>query len=255
VNDKLKDYNNDSVNNSVTVTDSCDNTCQADCSCTSCTPDCSAPTPTTHCVAGVCGAACDSNSDCPSDGWRDDGSSYACCDGDEECDCQDEEYRDYYCKSDCSCDYDITNTRTQKTNCDCNVASCGAACDSDSDCPCSSDGCVGYDYYDYPDYGDCNSSCDCQTGTGSGEPCEPTITYNDLSCGCNLSRSGNLAIDFECVLEGAHYLEGGELIIAAGGSLQMNADSSLEFDSGYEIKIQGDGYILKSASGTEIRKK
>lgn len=251
---ELKDYNNDSVKNSITVTSSCSNTCRDNCSCTSCTTDCSAPIPGKHCVAGVCGAACDSNSDCSSDGWYDVGSSYSCCSGTKECSCQDQEERDYSCKSDCSCGYDVTDTRTQKTSCDCAEGSCGAACDSNSDCSCPSDGCVGYDYYNYPNNGDCSSSCNCQTGTGSGKPCEPTITYNKLSCGCNLNRSNDFTVDFGCVLDGVHYLQNGNLTITTGGSLQMNADSSLEFDSGYKIEIEGDGYILKSANGTEIRK-
>ena len=50
------------------------------------------------------------------DGWYDVGATYACCDGNSSCTCQDQEYRDYYC-SDGSCTYSVTDTRTQKTNC------------------------------------------------------------------------------------------------------------------------------------------
>jgi hypothetical protein len=58
------------------------------------------------------------------------------------------------------------------------IRSC--SCDSDSDCPCPSDTCIGNDFYDYPDYGECD--CNCNTGTGSGQPCEPTIYENHPSC-------------------------------------------------------------------------
>jgi hypothetical protein len=55
------------------------------------------------------------------DGWYDVGATYACCDGNSACTCQDQEYRDYYC-SDGSCTYSVTDTRTQKTNCtDCDT--------------------------------------------------------------------------------------------------------------------------------------
>lgn len=93
----------------------------------------------------------------------------------------------------------------------------------------------------------------CSDGVQNCDEMGIDIGGND--CGCNLSRSGDFTIDFECVLDGAHYLQNGNLTIATGGSLQMNADSSFEFDSGYKIEIEGEGYILKSETNTEIRKK
>jgi len=51
-----------------------------------------------------------------------------------------------------------------------------------SSCSCPIDACLDNDYYDYPAYGDCTSSCLCDTGAGSGQPCAPTISYNDPSC-------------------------------------------------------------------------
>ncbi|MFQ6049550.1 MAG: pilin [Candidatus Paceibacterales bacterium] len=54
------------------------------------------------------------------------------------------------------------------------------------DCSCSADGCVGVDYYNYPDYGDCTASCACDIGTDSGQPCEPTIRYSALRCPVSL---------------------------------------------------------------------
>ncbi len=50
------------------------------------------------------------------------------------------------------------------------------------DCLCLPDVCIGQDYYDYPDFGDCNTDCSCDTSTESGEPCEPTIITNDPQC-------------------------------------------------------------------------
>lgn len=51
-----------------------------------------------------------------------------------------------------------------------------------SSCPCPTDSCAGQDYYDYPDFGDCDSYCSCNTGTGIGQPCEPTIYVDDSRC-------------------------------------------------------------------------
>jgi PKD repeat protein len=50
------------------------------------------------------------------------------------------------------------------------------------DCLCPPDTCVGQDYYDYPDFGDCNASCACDTGIETGQPCEPIIIINDPQC-------------------------------------------------------------------------
>ena len=55
---KLVEYDNDCLKDSTTVTDSCNNTCKSDCSCTNCTPNCGPPGTTTHCCKGVCGAEC-----------------------------------------------------------------------------------------------------------------------------------------------------------------------------------------------------
>ncbi len=49
---------------------------------------------------------------------------------------------------------------------------CQASQSSSPECPCPADECVGNDYYDYPDFGDCDSSCSCQE-------CVPVITYDD----------------------------------------------------------------------------
>jgi len=56
---------------------------------------------------------------------------------------------------------------------------CRASQSPSSDCSCPADGCVEADYYDYPDFGDCDESCNCQG-------CAPVITYNDnVRCAYN----------------------------------------------------------------------
>ncbi|MEM5836609.1 MAG: hypothetical protein QW058_02575, partial [Candidatus Aenigmatarchaeota archaeon] len=59
---------------------------------------------------------------------------------------------------------------------------CGAQCDENKDCLCPEDRCIGSDFYDYPSFGICLPNCNCNVGTGSGEPCAPTIHYNDPRC-------------------------------------------------------------------------
>jgi len=59
---KLTEYDNDKILDSTTVSDSCGNSCQEDCTCTDCSVDCSAPQTNTYCVKDICGAECDSGS-------------------------------------------------------------------------------------------------------------------------------------------------------------------------------------------------
>src|SRR3989338_3065560 len=60
---KLIEYDTDKTMDSTTVSDSCDNNCEA-CGCTDCETDCSAPQANTYCIPGICGAVCGSNDDC-----------------------------------------------------------------------------------------------------------------------------------------------------------------------------------------------
>jgi len=63
---------------------------------------------------------------------------------------------------------------------------CQASQSPSSECPCPADGCVGFDYYDYPDLGDCDASCNCQG-------CTPVITYNDhVHCGYNNAPTASI---------------------------------------------------------------
>ena len=80
------------------------------------------------------------------------------------------------CDSSCGCVYDPFVYQ-------CVEGECGAECDEDSDCPCPQDGCVGPDYYDYPDYGVCLEDCTCDVRTECIDtPCKPSISYNDPRC-------------------------------------------------------------------------
>lgn len=90
--------------------------------------------------------------------------------------------------------------------------------------------------------------------TNSSQDCDETGVDSGGSCSCNLNKTGNQIIDYGCVLDGAHYLQGGNLTITTGGYIQMNPNSSFTFDSGYEIRIEGDGYIMKSETKTIIQK-
>jgi len=55
-------------------------------------------------------------------------------------------------------------------------------CSFDS-CLCPTSRCVGSNYYSYKSiYGTCKNSCDCDVGTGLGQPCQVTITPNSSGC-------------------------------------------------------------------------
>jgi len=65
-------------------------------------------------------------------------------------------------------------------------------------CPCPDDGCAGSTYYDYPDYGDCNTYCGCEIGTDPGEPCAPIdVIHNDSRCSPSLDVELQVATDTE----------------------------------------------------------
>jgi len=84
----------------------------------------------------------------------------------------------------------------------CDELFCGAECDQNSDCSCPTDDCNGYLMYVYPSYGTCDTGdCTCDTGTGYGQPCEPTV-YCDVGCGAECDEQ-NSCPDTEC-----DYLDG-----------------------------------------------
>ena len=89
-------------------------------------------------------------------------------------------------------------------------------CSSDSDCSCPPDTCSVPDYYDYPDFGSC-VSYSCSIGSGSGEPCEPTISYNDARC--NTSPTSTIGCDNSGCTPGSSC---GENWIAYNGNCTFN---------------------------------
>jgi hypothetical protein len=76
----------------------------------------------------------------------------------------------------CLCTKNNATCNPPSTNTYCVKGVCDAGCSTSSDCTCGQqDGCVGIDYYDYPDYSTCRSDCTCQE-------CIPTISECDSRC-------------------------------------------------------------------------
>jgi hypothetical protein len=152
------------------------------------------------------------------------------------------------CQS-CSCTYLDINPDSGSEYC----TGCGKTWDSTASKCCGDDGGTTDTW--------CNTgSSACVSGVWHVDHCSDGIkdcnekgTDFGGACGCDLNRTGNTTINFSCVLEGEHHLVAGNLTIATGGSLQMNANSKLIFDLGHEIKIEGTGSVLKSASNTIIQ--
>lgn len=167
---------------------------------------------------------CTSCTDCTSsDGWYDVGLSYDCCDGDQACICQDQQYRSYFC-SGTSCDYNVTNTRTVESGCttcddgdSCTASSCsGGTCQhnaycsgTDSDCGCTTcTDCSADDgWYDVGSSYDCCDSgqaCNCQdqqyrTYSCSGTGCEYSVTNTQtVSSECITCDDGNICTTNDC---------------------------------------------------------
>ena len=87
------------------------------------------------------------------------------------------------CTSPQGCNHTITCQSDGTWPAGCPIDDCIADTLDSIECPCSGiDVCVGDDYYDYPDYGDCNSVCSCDTGISSGQPCAPIIYSDDSRC-------------------------------------------------------------------------
>ncbi|KXB08449.1 hypothetical protein AKJ56_01295 [candidate division MSBL1 archaeon SCGC-AAA382N08] len=136
---------------------------------------------------------------CGSDGWRNVGSSYNCCDGNQKCDCQDQEYIDYYCSGG-SCESKVANTRTVKSNCtDCSSqgTNCGYGTCQEDEKPswsCSGGSCnynCNYKVSCVPD--ECDSDPDCD----DGNPC--TIdTCNNPSAGDSTCSYSNKSAGTDC---------------------------------------------------------
>lgn len=141
-----------------------------------------------QCVDGQCGAECDSNDDCSGDSCSVTYNDF----------CTDYELTEYdddkildsttvsnscsdTCQSDCTCTDCTADCSAPSTNIYCVQGVCDAECEENNDCSCPVDGCVGLDYYDYPNYGSC-TGCLCDIGTSIGEGCEPNIYVMDNRC-------------------------------------------------------------------------
>ncbi|MCD6591297.1 MAG: hypothetical protein J7K72_04985, partial [Candidatus Aenigmarchaeota archaeon] len=80
------------------------------------------------------------------------------------------------CTETCECTECKVDCSPPPTHEYCVEGVCGAECESDNDCKCSGkDGCVGPDYYDYPDHGTCSEDCVCSE-------CEPRVSICDQRC-------------------------------------------------------------------------
>jgi len=108
------------------------------------------------CSAGVCVHTAN-DSKCPGDDWFNVSTTYNCCNGTQLCTCQDQEYRNYYCNETTGCNYNTTDTRTVKNNC--------------NDC--------GSDYY-----------CDNGACTPLGE-CINDANCSHLNDDCNIGKCNN----------------------------------------------------------------
>jgi hypothetical protein len=92
---------------------------------------------------------------------------------------------------------DCINEQCSYSGYQCVVGECGALCDADEDCPCPADGCVGSDYYDYPDNGYCGTAgsegCLCQVDEQAAGQCEPVaINACDIAnCGAECQDMGD----------------------------------------------------------------
>lgn len=87
---------------------------------------------------------------------------------------------------------DACTTGEQTLTHTCSIDLCGAECEEDSDCSCPQDGCVGPDWYEYPNYGVCMEDCMCDVSEEPcDDPCKPTITEDDPRCShyvCNYDQ-------------------------------------------------------------------
>lgn len=163
---KLVEYNSNRILDSTVVSNSCNNTCQGDCSCTSCTPECKPAENNTYCVKGVCDAQCDKDTDCS---CQPDG-------------CIGSDYYDYpdfgVCLGNCSCDVRSCDTcdapcRPTISRNDPRCQQCGNGiiegseqCEppltvNNSYCPQNTTDCQNHKFGTRDVYGNCDSLCGC----------------------------------------------------------------------------------------------
>jgi len=93
------------------------------------------------------------------------------------------------CVSPQGCSHTIT-CQSNGTWPSCPEDECARFTENDPYCSlCPEDRCIGLDWYDYPYYGttnrasgDCDGECKCNTGIGTGQPCEPSIKTESENC-------------------------------------------------------------------------
>jgi len=142
------------------------------------------------CADGAC-VYTPNDANCPADGWVDVGDPYDCCDGNQVCTCQDQEYRDWYCDATEGCKYDVTGTQTVKTDCSCDINKCGAECDESHPCAnkCVQEGSVWYWYHG----GVCTNLCVCSYTEESCDDSDPcTIDTCNADTGCSHEHVDNV---------------------------------------------------------------
>jgi hypothetical protein len=96
----------------------------------------------------------------------------------------------------------------------------------------------------------CYSNDECCSGSCNGYSVGICIPINE---GCNLNRTGDYVINYNCVLTGSHHISNGNLTVTSGGNIQMDPNSSLTFDAGKTIIIEGTGTVLKANTNTIIQ--
>ncbi len=182
------EYDTDRVLDSTTIEDTCENTCQLDCSCTSCSVDCSAPATNTYCVLGVCGADCETT----------------CTDKD--CDyldgCVDDDYYDYDDVSrscvDCQCDDPVCDQYNVITN------AC-AGCTHNDNCTYLDNDICGAGNEIMWERGVCNATLDCEVQTSVFWDCDNNDT--DYCNGDNVEHRNYTCSNAECIIDTVSFIE------------------------------------------------
>jgi hypothetical protein len=200
---KLVEYDSDKIKDSTTVSNSCSNSCQS-CGCTNCGVTCNPPQTHQYCVAGVCGAGCAVNSDCPQ--YNVCGADCQChptiacgnniLDQGEQCELPNTNNNAYCPQTTTTCSGNKFGTRDANGNCDANCGctqdsfnyqcvkgQCGAECAVNGDC---ANKCVGSVRYFS---GQCNAgSCSCSFQTQDCSAQNGWFDTSDFTCSGDCQR-------------------------------------------------------------------
>jgi len=114
---------------------------------------------------------------------------------------------------------------------------------SPESCLCPTSRCVGTNYYSYPAHGSCQNSCDCNTGSGFGQPCQATITPNASEC-TNLSvdlRVSNRNLDID-LINSSNWLNSlNNITVNSSFSVIAIVSGSAVGTVNFKFDINGDG--------------